>query len=121
MTDLLPLFLRLVRQEERERDFTVRQLSVLLLINARGAMTVRAMAAEMGIPKPSVVRAIDALQRIEFVRRREDPNDRRSVLVSLRAAGQRFVDGIRQEPEGRTVRVAEPVGLKLVRPTAAQA
>lgn len=91
MSELLQVFLRLAQQEERERDFTGRQVAVLLLLQARGPMTVRALAAELKIPKPSVTRALDALQAVKFISRREDPNDRRSVLAVLRHGGESFL------------------------------
>lgn len=91
MDMLLPFFLRICRQEERERDFTARQIALLLLIQARGPMTVRALAAELKIPKPSVTRALDALQAVHFIRRREDPNDKRSILAALMRDGEKFL------------------------------
>lgn len=53
--------------------------------------TVRAMAEEFGIPKPSVTRTMDKLVADSFVRRRVDEMDRRSVFCTATVVGKRFL------------------------------
>ena len=79
--------LRLVREDT---DLTSRQLVVLLECRT-GPCTVRGMAETMKVPKPAVTRAIDRVEGLGLVERKDDPDDRRSVLVVLTAKGRRFV------------------------------
>lgn len=75
------------------RDLTLRQLALLASIyNQDDAPTVRALAADLGLSKPVVSRAIDALERFELCRRQPDPADRRSIIVQRTVRGSVFVD-----------------------------
>lgn len=71
-------------------DHTSRQLTLSLLL-VEGPMTVRALSDAMNIGKPAVTRAIDRLVTDKYLVRADDPDDRRSVLVSLTPAGRKFV------------------------------
>lgn len=53
--------------------------------------TVRAMAEEFDIPKPSVTRTMDKLAVDGFVRRTVDKGDRRSIFCTATIAGKRFL------------------------------
>jgi DNA-binding MarR family transcriptional regulator len=87
MADVHTTMLRLVREDT---DLTSRQLVVLMECKA-GPRTVRGMAEVMRVPKPAVTRAIDRVEGLGLVERKDDPDDRRSVLVQLTAKGKRFV------------------------------
>lgn len=54
-------------------------------------METRALAASIGCSRPSVSSLCDTLQRRGLVARAGDPGDRRLVLVSLTAAGERKI------------------------------
>jgi len=47
--------------------------------------------------KPAVSRAVQRLRELGYVERREHPDDRRSVLVSLTPAGRTFAKNIAKE------------------------
>jgi DNA-binding MarR family transcriptional regulator len=69
-------------------DLTMRQMAVLLTVYLKPAPhTVRGLAAELNVSKPAVVRAVDRLEELEFVRRREDPADKRNVLIERTVKG----------------------------------
>ena len=70
-------------------DITLRQLYILLAV-AEKTSTVRALAAEMNVPKATVTRSIDRLVDLSLVRRKDDPEDRRSVLAEITAAGRKL-------------------------------
>jgi DNA-binding MarR family transcriptional regulator len=53
--------------------------------------TVRGLAAELGISKPAVTRALDRLGREGFARRKIDAADRRSVLVQRTVKGSVYL------------------------------
>ncbi|OSQ43324.1 transcriptional regulator [Thalassospira sp. MCCC 1A01428] len=60
----------------------------LIVLHRRGG-TVRqgAIAEEIGVEGPSLVRVIDALEADDMVRRVADPSDRRAKMVSLTSQG----------------------------------
>ncbi|MBT3396820.1 MAG: MarR family transcriptional regulator [Alphaproteobacteria bacterium] len=53
--------------------------------------TVRGLAGILGISKPAVTRAVDALSTLGFLRRAPDPRDKRSVLVQRTVKGSVFL------------------------------
>ena len=80
----------LVRREEP--DLSARQLAVLLTCYLdNDPQTVRGLAAQLNVSKPAITRALDRLSEFEFVRRKVDPMDRRSVLVQRTAKGNAFM------------------------------
>jgi DNA-binding MarR family transcriptional regulator len=89
----------LVRREGR--DLTVRQLATFLVCYLESdAQTVRGLAATLSVGKPAVTRAVDRLVAFDFVRRRRDPRDRRSILIQGTRSGLGFLrelDGILEE------------------------
>ena len=73
-------------------DLSARQMSILLTVYLTPPPhTVRGLAGELNISKPAVTRAIDRLTEIEFVRRKVDEQDRRSVLVQRTVRGSVFL------------------------------
>ena len=73
-------------------DLTQRQLAILLIVFMRPPPhTVRGLAAQMSISKPAVTRALDALSRLGYVKRKRDEQDRRNVLVQRTVKGSVFV------------------------------
>lgn len=75
-------------------DLSSRQWAVLLTVYLNPPPhTVRALAADLAVSKPAITRAIDALEKLEFVRRLPDERDRRSVLVQRTVKGSVFLDG----------------------------
>jgi DNA-binding MarR family transcriptional regulator len=73
-------------------DLSARQMSILLTIYlTQPPHTVRGLAQSPNISKPAITRAIDRLTEIEFVRRKVDEQDRRSVLVQRTVRGSVFL------------------------------
>jgi DNA-binding MarR family transcriptional regulator len=69
-------------------DMTVRQKAIFMTIALQpGPHTVRGLAADLNLAKPAVTRAIDALEKIGFVRRQKDQNDLRSVILERTVEG----------------------------------
>ncbi len=76
----------LVRDDPR--DLTQRQMAVLISVyRAQVSVTVRALAADLGVGKPAITRAIDRLESLDLVRRMADIRDKRSVLIGRTVAG----------------------------------
>ncbi|MGG5812562.1 MarR family transcriptional regulator [Falsiroseomonas sp. CW058] len=73
-------------------DLTLRQISVLLRVyTSRIPQTVKALSADLGVPKPAISRALDRLTACGLVARRHDPCDRRIVYASRTQNGGDFV------------------------------
>lgn len=86
MTPFPDVALALVREGV---DLTMRQCAVLLTVaRAEEAQTVRGLAWELNVSKPAITRAIDKLEYRGLARRRTDPTDRRSVLVTVTDEGR---------------------------------
>ena len=73
-------------------DLSTRQMAILLIVYTQPAPhTVRGLAADLAISKPAVTRALDRLGQLDFVRRKTDEDDRRSVLVQRTVKGSVFL------------------------------
>jgi DNA-binding MarR family transcriptional regulator len=73
-------------------DLTARQFALLLQVYlAPPPHTVRGLAVELAMSKPAVSRALDTLGRLDFLRRKRDETDRRSVLVQRTVKGAVFL------------------------------
>lgn len=73
-------------------DLSARQMAVLTTVYLRPAPhTVRALAEELNVAKPAVTRAVDRLSELGLVRRKQDPDDRRSVLINRTVKGSVFL------------------------------
>jgi DNA-binding MarR family transcriptional regulator len=73
-------------------DLSARQLGVFLTCYLNdGAHTVRGLAQELNVSKPAITRALDRLSELDYVRRKVDPSDRRSVLVQRTVKGAAFL------------------------------
>jgi DNA-binding MarR family transcriptional regulator len=73
-------------------DLSTRQMAILLIVYTQPAPhTVRGLSADLNISKPAVTRALDRLGQLDFVRRKVDEDDRRSVLVQRTLKGSVFL------------------------------
>ena len=77
-------------------DLSARQLGVFLTCYLNdGGHTVRGLAQDLNVSKPAITRALDRLTELDFVRRKVDPADRRSVLVQRTVKGAAFLRDLR--------------------------
>jgi DNA-binding MarR family transcriptional regulator len=73
-------------------DLSSRQMAILLTVYLSSSPhTVRGLAETLGISKPAVVRALDMLGRLDFIRRRRDDADRRNIFVQRTIKGSVFL------------------------------
>lgn len=74
-------------------SFTVRQLAVLTyLATADDLQTTRSIAKAIGVGKPIISRVCNTYP--QYLHRRKDANDLRSVFVTLTKAGWEFVEEV---------------------------
>jgi DNA-binding MarR family transcriptional regulator len=79
----------------QEAGISFTQLKCLgLLSEAGGHMSLGALADELALSPAAVSRAVDGLVQRGEVKREEDPEDRRSKIVSLAARGRATYDRI---------------------------
>ena len=73
-------------------DLTQRQLALLLHVYLEPPPhTVRGLAQALGLSKPAVTRALDRLSKLDFVRRKREEQDRRSVQAQRTVKGSVFL------------------------------
>ncbi len=75
-----------------EPDLSARQMALLLTVYLTPPPhTVRGLAATLNVSKPAITRALDRLSGLEFIRRKTDEADRRSVFVNRTVKGSIFL------------------------------
>jgi len=73
-------------------DLTSRQFALLTTVYLEaGPHTVRSLALRLGVTKAVISRALDTLTGYNFVERRPDPRDKRSVVIVRTASGSTFL------------------------------
>lgn len=78
-------------REERE-SLTARQQAVLMTVALTdGPHTVRGLAAQLNMPGSAVVRSIDRLESLGYLRRIEDQHDLRNVYIDYTRNGVRWL------------------------------
>ena len=83
--------LALVR--DNKPDLSSRQVSILLTIYLEAPPhTVRGLADKLGVSKPVITRALDAMGKLDLVNRRRDQDDRRNVLVQRTVEGALYLE-----------------------------
>jgi len=73
-------------------DLSARQMAILLTVYlAPPPHTVRGLAAGLHISKPAITRALDAMGRLDLIKRKRDDADRRNVLVQRTVKGSVYL------------------------------
>ncbi|MEL7229324.1 MAG: MarR family winged helix-turn-helix transcriptional regulator [Pseudomonadota bacterium] len=74
-------------------DLTTRQMALLLTVYLDPPPhTVRGLAAQLGVTKPVITRALDTMGIMGLVSRRRDERDRRNVLVQRTVKGSEYLE-----------------------------
>jgi DNA-binding MarR family transcriptional regulator len=74
---------------------------VLLELESASGRSLRELHEAMETDKAAVSRTVDCLVQDGLVTRRENPDDRRSVLIRLTATGRRKVEEINRHSDGK--------------------
>lgn len=94
--DLLhDITLAMVRETKPDgmADFTHRQLAILLTVYLeRPPHTVRGLAQKLGVTKPVITRALDAMGKQALIARRRDEADMRNVIIQRTVKGALYVE-----------------------------
>jgi DNA-binding MarR family transcriptional regulator len=70
------------------------QLRVLVMIASRGPLNLGAVARGLGVHPSNATRTCDRMVTAGLLDRRDDPADRRNLLLQLTDKGRRLVDGV---------------------------
>jgi DNA-binding MarR family transcriptional regulator len=77
-------------------ELTREQLRVMFLLSFKGRSSPGEVAASFGVPKANVTSIIDRLVDKGLISRQENPDDRRSYILSLTVAGKSQVERLRE-------------------------
>lgn len=75
-----------------EVDLTMAQARALMVIGSAGAIHGRGLARALGVGHPAASKLVDQLVERGYVRRDDDPEDRRIVWLRLTPHGQEVFD-----------------------------
>lgn len=73
---------------------TLPQLRILVMVASRSPSSLRDVADELAVHPSNATRAVERLVTAGLLRRRDDPADRRNLLLELSPRGQELVAGI---------------------------
>ena len=73
---------------------SVPQFRVLVMLHSRGPLNLAAVAAGLDVNPSNASRTCDRLSKAGLLDRRESPEDRRNVTLTLTDAGRRLVDKV---------------------------
>jgi DNA-binding MarR family transcriptional regulator len=79
---------------EVEDIVTVPHLRILVMVDTRGPLNLAAVAAGLGVNPSNASRAVDRLIKAGLLDRRDSPEDRRNLTLSLTEAGQDLVQRV---------------------------
>lgn len=75
-------------------DLTMPQMKALLIIDTDGALSIGELACRMNFAKPAASILVEKLVQGGFLRRAEDPEDRRRAIVQLTDKGADIVTSL---------------------------
>src|SRR6266542_262279 len=95
--------------DETLAELTMAQVRVLFRLRNGGPMTSGALAGQLKVTLPTVTSVVDRLVARRLVERRDDPEDRRRVILALATDGQTLVERIQQGRRARLAAVIEAI------------
>jgi DNA-binding MarR family transcriptional regulator len=91
---------------------TMPQLRVLVMVHDSGPLNMSSVAEGLGVNPSNASRTCDRLVRSGLLDRRDDPQDRRNVALTLTPAGRRLVASMLGHREAVFRQVVERMGPK---------
>jgi DNA-binding MarR family transcriptional regulator len=74
----------------RDKHYSLAQTHTIEVLGSHGAMRMMELAGRLGITTGTLTVQVDKLVNAGFIERRPHQSDRRSIVVDLTDAGQRF-------------------------------
>lgn len=100
LTDLMPMVYRISRSFNQDLasddllNLPPSQIYTLLALQKQGVMNMTQLAAHQLITRQQLTKIIDALVEKKLVKRKDNPANRRHVLIQLTEQGSRFMEHI---------------------------
>jgi DNA-binding MarR family transcriptional regulator len=91
------------------KGMTYQQYNVLRIIHSEGPVAPAEIARRLMVTAPVITRLASGLVEAGLVERGSDPNDRRSVRLTLTAAGKRRASGMRRDLKIAAAELIEPL------------
>lgn len=88
-------------------DLTLVQFGCLMVLSDGAVRTVGAVSAALGRSMSATSRLLDQLVKRELIGRTEDPDDRRTKLVTIRPAGRRLLMAMMRKRAQAELRLLE--------------
>jgi DNA-binding MarR family transcriptional regulator len=88
-----------------DSGLTLAQLKSLFLITKKGSTNFKKLAEALGVTPASVTRIVDRLVEQGLVSRREDPKDRRMMVLRPTDKGQTIITNLRESGINRMTRI----------------
>ncbi len=91
------------------KGVTYQQYNVLRIIHSEGPVAPAEIARRLMVTAPVITRLTSGLVEAGLVERGSDPNDRRSVRLTLSRAGKRRASGMRRDLMVAATELIEPL------------
>jgi len=79
---------------EHNESVTITQFRMLVVLRNQPDLTLNQLADQLGVIASTAMRMINRLLKADLVTRRDNPDDRREILLALTAAGREIVDTV---------------------------
>jgi MarR family transcriptional regulator for hemolysin len=99
LLEVVPLIMQGIRSEMRNRrllDLTVPQFRTLAFVNRNEGSSLWEVADHVGLTPPSMSRIVDGLIVRGLMARKDDPDDRRRVRLTVTNRGQEILEIVTQ-------------------------
>ncbi len=93
-----------------EDTVTLTQVRALVIIASRGPMHLTALADDMGVHPSNATRTCDRLVAAGLLDRRDNPADRRHLLLTLTDAGRELVDAVMDRRRAAIGQILHQIG-----------
>ena len=90
---------------EVEQTVTVTQFRTLVVFDSHNETNITNLAEELGVNASTALRMVDRLLLAQLVTRRENPTDRRKVLLGLSTEGERLVHQVTERRRAEITRI----------------
>lgn len=90
---------------EVEDTVTIPQFRTLVVLEAHGRMNLNRLAGLLDVTPSTALRMIDRLLAAELVTRRDNPDNRREVLLELTDAGRSIVERVTAKRRAEIARI----------------
>ena len=93
-----------------ELSLTLAQLKSLFFISSEGNTNVRKLAAALSVTSANVTGIVDRLVKQGLVTRRENPEDRRMLLLQVTDKGRTLITDLRERQTSRLSEILDYLG-----------